>query len=107
MCSTITFVLLAASSTEINKAPTVKTAAALFQQICYENKDRLMAGIIVGGWDPIEKGSLYSIPLGGMILFLLVCSLLFKISLSKVCCHHLNINNHLIILHSPHRGVCA
>ena len=53
-------------STELNQAVAVKTAAALFQQICYENKDRLMAGIIVGGWDPYEKGSVYSIPLGGM-----------------------------------------
>ena len=52
-------------SAEINTHPTVKTTSALFQSLCYENKDRLQAGIIVGGWDPIEKGSLYSIPLGG------------------------------------------
>ena len=24
-----------------------------------------MAGVIVGGWDPVEKGSVYNIPLGG------------------------------------------
>jgi 20S proteasome subunit beta 1 len=52
-------------STELNQPPMVKTAAALFQQLCYENKDRLMAGIIIGGWDPVHKASLYSIPLGG------------------------------------------
>jgi 20S proteasome subunit beta 1 len=52
-------------STELNQPPSVKTTAALFQQLCYENKDRLMAGIIVGGWDAVDKASLYSIPLGG------------------------------------------
>jgi len=45
--------------------PTVKTAAALFRKICYENKDKLMAGIIVAGWDPVRGGQVYSIPLGG------------------------------------------
>ena len=24
-----------------------------------------MAGVIVGGWDPVEKGAVYNIPLGG------------------------------------------
>jgi 20S proteasome subunit beta 1 len=24
-----------------------------------------MAGVIIGGWDPVEKGSVYNIPLGG------------------------------------------
>ena len=52
-------------ATELGKQIKVKTAATLFQKLCYENKDRLMAGIIVGGWDPVEKGVLYSIPLGG------------------------------------------
>ena len=50
---------------EIGCAPTVETAAALFQRLCYENKNYLLAGIIVGGWDPINGGSVYSIPLGG------------------------------------------
>lgn len=54
-------------STELNQPPSVKTTAALFQQLCYENKDRLMAGIIVGGWDAVDKASLYSIPLGGAV----------------------------------------
>ena len=35
------------------------------RRLCYENKDNLMAGVIVGGWDPVEKGSVYNIPLGG------------------------------------------
>jgi len=35
------------------------------RKLCYENKDNLMAGVIVGGWDPVEGGSVYNIPLGG------------------------------------------
>lgn len=50
---------------ETGRAPTVKTAAHLMRRLCYENKDNLMAGVIVGGWDPVEKGSVYNIPLGG------------------------------------------
>lgn len=59
------------------RRPTVKTAANLFKDICYENKNRLMAGIIVGGYDAGSddgkgnvtkgKGSLYSLPLGGTL----------------------------------------
>ena len=52
-------------SVETGRAPTVKTAAHLMRKLCYENKDNLMAGVIVGGWDPVEKGSVYNIPLGG------------------------------------------
>lgn len=50
---------------ETGKAPTVKVAAHLMRRLCYENKDMLMAGVIVGGWDEVEGGSVYSIPLGG------------------------------------------
>jgi 20S proteasome alpha/beta subunit len=62
----VAFFVCMVGSAELNQPVSVKTAAALFQQICYDNKDRLMAGIIVAGWDPVEKGgSIYSIPLGG------------------------------------------
>ncbi|KAF9057726.1 nucleophile aminohydrolase [Panaeolus papilionaceus] len=47
------------------KSPSVHTAAALFQKICYENKDGLSAGIIVAGWDESVGPSVYNIPLGG------------------------------------------
>jgi len=53
---------------ETGRLPTVKTAAHLMQRLCYENKDNLMAGVIVGGWDPVEGGSVYNIPLGGTCL---------------------------------------
>jgi len=59
---------LAAHSTETNRPPTVKTAATLARKLCYENKDALMAGVIVGGWDPVEGGSVYVIPLGGTMM---------------------------------------
>lgn len=45
--------------------PPVNTVAALFEKLCYENKDNLSAGIIVGGWDKEKGGSVYNIPLGG------------------------------------------
>lgn len=47
------------------EAPPVATIAALFEKLCYENKDQLSAGIIVGGWDKENGGSVYNIPLGG------------------------------------------
>jgi len=53
---------------ETGRAPTVKIAAHLMRRLCYENKDMLMAGVIVGGWDPVDGGSLYNIPLGGTCL---------------------------------------
>lgn len=45
--------------------PSVHTAATFFQELCYSNKDRLSAGIIVAGWDKRNGSSVYNIPLGG------------------------------------------
>ena len=50
-----------------NEPPPVHTVAALFEKLCYENKDQLSAGIIVGGWDKENGGSVFNIPLGGGI----------------------------------------
>lgn len=51
---------------ESNKQfPKVAVAAQMFKGICYGNKDRLLAGIICAGWDPVDGGSVWSIPLGG------------------------------------------
>ena len=55
----------ASSSQTAGDAPSVHTAAALFQKLCYENKDALSAGIIVAGWDKKAGASVYNIPLGG------------------------------------------
>jgi len=63
--SDIVRVQLGSHGIELGRLPAVKTAASLFQRFCYEYKDRLMAGIICAGYDDIEGGSVYSIPLGG------------------------------------------
>ncbi|KAJ1966236.1 Proteasome subunit beta type-1 [Dipsacomyces acuminosporus] len=49
------------------EAPTVKVAASLFQEICYQNKNQLLAGIIVAGWDERDGPSVYNVPLGGSL----------------------------------------
>jgi len=36
---------------EIGEPPLVKTAASLFQNICYGHRNQLSVGIIVAGWD--------------------------------------------------------
>ncbi|XP_064610453.1 proteasome subunit beta type-6-like [Liolophura sinensis] len=53
---------------EMGEEPLVKTAAHVFQDLCYNYRDSLTAGIIVGGWDKKEGGQVYSIPIGGMIV---------------------------------------
>uniref|UniRef100_A0A7S2KBL3 Proteasome subunit beta n=1 Tax=Leptocylindrus danicus TaxID=163516 RepID=A0A7S2KBL3_9STRA len=56
---------LAQHAIETGRLPMVKTAAHLMRKLAYENKDNLLAGVIVGGWDPVDGGSVYNIPLGG------------------------------------------
>jgi len=53
---------------ELGEPPTVKTAASLFQQLCYYNKNFISAGIICAGWDLYEGPSVYSIPIGGALV---------------------------------------
>jgi len=55
-------------SAELGKTPSVKTAGSLFRELCYNNREMLMAGIICAGWDPQEGGSVYNIPLGGALV---------------------------------------
>merc|ERR1719464_1823570 len=52
---------------ELNKPPTVNTAANLFKMIAYSNKDRLLAGMIIAGWDEKRGGQVYNVPLGGSV----------------------------------------
>ena len=54
-------------SVQEETVPTVEVAANLFQKLVYENKNGLMAGIIIGGWDPVKGPSVYGIPLGGSL----------------------------------------
>ncbi|CDJ36455.1 proteasome component PRE3 precursor, putative [Eimeria mitis] len=46
-------------------AARVRVAAHLLQKLSYEYKDVLTAGLIVGGWDPVEGPQVFSIPIGG------------------------------------------
>lgn len=55
------------TSVQENQAPSVRTAGSLFQELCYQNKDGLMAGIIVAGWDEKDGPSVYNVPLGGSL----------------------------------------
>lgn len=50
---------------ETDAEPSVATVAHVFRDLCYGNKDRLMAGIIVGGYDEQKGGQVFNIPLGG------------------------------------------
>lgn len=59
---------LASHSVELGRLPKVKTAANLFKSLCYHNKDRLLAGIIVAGWDPVQGGQVFSVPIGGAMV---------------------------------------
>jgi len=59
---------LDAHTVELGRAPLVKTAAALFQELCYNNKDRLQASIICAGWDPKDGGQVFALPLGGALV---------------------------------------
>ncbi|GAB4823990.1 hypothetical protein N2152v2_011036 [Parachlorella kessleri] len=53
---------------ELGEEAEVKTAAKLAQEMAYQNKNYLQAGLIVAGWDKREGGSVYGIPLGGTLV---------------------------------------
>jgi len=53
---------------ELGKQPTVNTCANLFKVFAYNNKDNLMAGLIIAGCDEKKGGQVYTIPLGGALL---------------------------------------
>ena len=58
---------LGSHAIEVGKPPLVKTAANLAKRICYTNKEQLLAGVIVAGYDETAGGSVYVIPLGGAL----------------------------------------
>eukprot|EP00035_Acanthoeca_spectabilis_P020210 m.431678 g.431678 ORF g.431678 m.431678 type:complete len:225 (-) comp17335_c0_seq1:65-739(-) len=53
-------------SVQTGGPPLVETAANVFREICYANRESLSAGIICAGWDAKKGGQVFSIPLGGM-----------------------------------------
>lgn len=56
---------LSMHTVELNDDPQVMTTARLFRELCYFNKEMLMASIIVAGYDHNNGPQVYSIPLGG------------------------------------------
>ncbi|GMM29328.1 proteasome core particle subunit beta 1 [Martiniozyma asiatica (nom. inval.)] len=51
-----------------NGPATPKLAASLFQELCYNNKDGLTAGIICAGFnEKLGKGEVYNVPIGGSL----------------------------------------
>jgi 20S proteasome subunit beta 1 len=50
-----------------DREPTVQVAASLFQELCYANKDRLSAGLIIAGYDSQNGAEVYHIPSGGSL----------------------------------------
>ena len=56
---------VAESAVDKGALPTVPSVAKLLRTLAYGNKDRLMAGMIVAGWDPVHGGTVWEVPLGG------------------------------------------
>jgi 20S proteasome subunit beta 1 len=50
---------LASHSVELGRPPLTKTAAEMFKSMCYNNKNNLMAGIIVAGYDAVDGGTVW------------------------------------------------
>ncbi|GLG98634.1 Proteasome subunit beta type-6-like Protein [Gryllus bimaculatus] len=59
---------LAFHRVELGEEPLVETAANVFRELCYNYRDTLTAGIIIGGWDKRKGGQVYCIPIGGMLV---------------------------------------
>mmetsp|Transcript_6477 Transcript_6477/g.9215 ORF Transcript_6477/g.9215 Transcript_6477/m.9215 type:complete len:241 (-) Transcript_6477:371-1093(-) len=53
---------------ELGKEPSVYTAANLFKLIAYNNKDNLLAGFIIAGYDDKRGGQVYNVTLGGSLV---------------------------------------
>jgi 20S proteasome subunit beta 1 len=51
-----------------NRDAHVSEVAAEFRRFCYNYKDTITAGIIVAGYDEVNGGQVYSVPLGGMLI---------------------------------------
>ncbi|CAG2220923.1 PSMB6 [Mytilus edulis] len=52
---------------DFGEEPEVKVAANVFRELCYQNRDSVSAGILVAGWDKVNGGQVYTVPLGGML----------------------------------------
>lgn len=59
---------LESNEVETGREVPVVSGASLFHKLCYMNKWNISAGIIVGGYDSINGGSVYCIPSGGCMV---------------------------------------
>ena len=53
---------------ETGQLPLVNTAAYLAKSIIYNNREQLLASLIVAGYDKQKGGQVYIVPLSGMII---------------------------------------
>ncbi|CAF0924880.1 unnamed protein product [Brachionus calyciflorus] len=53
---------------ETGSEPLVNTAAYLAKSLIYNNKERLLASVMVAGWDSKKGGQVYVVPISGMIV---------------------------------------
>jgi 20S proteasome subunit beta 1 len=53
---------------ETGNVPTVNTAAYLAKSVIYNNREKLLASLIVAGWDKYKGGQVYVVPISGMIV---------------------------------------
>jgi 20S proteasome subunit beta 1 len=66
--SDVVRVQMAHHELELGRRPQVQTCATLFQNMCYEYKEQISAGIICAGYDDVEGGVVYNIPVGGSMV---------------------------------------
>ena len=60
---------------QMNEEPLVKTASKVFQDLCYQYRDQLTAGIIVAGWDRQNGGQVTEVSsLNSSLNYIYVCS---------------------------------
>lgn len=55
-------------SWELQESPCVHAVSQITARVAYANKDRLLAAMIVAGWDRRGGGQVYGVPIGGTVL---------------------------------------
>lgn len=57
------------SENQNGRDATVSEVAAEFRRFCYNYRESIMAGIIVAGYDDVNGGQVFSVPLGESLVF--------------------------------------
>lgn len=52
----------------LGEPPLVYDAATTFRNYVYQNRNSLLASVIVAGWDRVKGGQVYSIPITGLLV---------------------------------------